>query len=120
MPALRTAFVRIVQYPRLGALAAGAIAACGFQPLALWPLTLLAVAWWIELMARARGWWTALLLGWLFGLSHFTVGNYWIATAFTYQANMPKWLGSIAVVLLSLYLALFPALAALAAWLLSR
>jgi len=117
MPALRTAWTRIADYPRLGALVAGAVAACGFQPLALWPLTILAIAWWIELVARARGWWSAFLLGWLFGLTHFTVGNYWIATAFTYQSNMPKWLGSIAVVLLSLYLALFPAFAALVAWL---
>ena len=55
------------------------------------------------------------LLGWLFGLGHFTIGNYWIATAFTYQANMPAWLGGIAVVALALYLAVYPALAALAA-----
>lgn len=120
MPALRTALNRIVEFRRLGALAAGAIAACGFQPLSLWPLTIFAVAWWIELVARAPRWRSALLTGWLFGLAHFTVGNYWIATAFTYQAAMPKWLGSIAVVLLSLYLAVFPALAALAAWLLCR
>lgn len=116
MLALRTALARVADYPRLGALATGAIAACGFQPLALWPLTILAIAWWIELVARAKGRWAAFLLGWLFGLSHFTVGNYWIATAFTYQSNMPEWLGSIAVVLASLYLAVFPAFAALAAW----
>jgi len=120
MPALRNAWMRVAEFPRLGALTAGAVAACGFQPLALWPLTILAIALWIELVARARGWWSAFLLGWLFGLAHFTVGDYWIATAFTHQSDMPHWLGSIAVVLLSLYLAVFPALAALAAWLLCR
>ena len=99
---------------------AGAGAACGFQPLALWPLTLLAIAVLAEILTRtltARG---AFLCGWCFGLGHFTLGNNWIATAFTYQANMPAWLGGVAVVLLSLYLAIYPGLAAAAAWLLAR
>jgi apolipoprotein N-acyltransferase len=44
---------RLSQNPRLLALALGALAACGFQPLALWPLALLALALLIELVARA-------------------------------------------------------------------
>lgn len=108
------------RFPRIAALLAGALAACGFQPLALWPLTLLAVAWLAELAVRAPRWRDALLIGWLWGLGHFTLGDNWIATAFTYQAAMPAWLGGIAVVLLSLYLALFPAIATLAAWLIVR
>lgn len=104
----------------LAAILAGAMAACGFQPLALWPLTLIGVAWLIELTARAPGWRRAFFVGWCFGLGHFTLGNNWIATAFTYQANMPAWLGMIAVVLLSLYLAVYPALAALGGWLILR
>lgn len=101
-------------------MAAGALAACGFQPLSLWPLTLVAVGWLIELVIRAGKRRDVFLVGWCFGLGHFTLGNNWIATAFTYQANMPAWLGGIAVVLLSLYLALFPALATLTAWMLIR
>ena len=58
----------------------------------------------------------ALLIGWAFGLGQFVVGLNWIATAFTYQAAMPAWLGWVAVVLLSLYLAVYPALAAGLAW----
>ena len=58
----------------------------------------------------------ALLVGWGFGLGQFVVGLNWIATAFTYQAAMPAWLGWVAVVLLSLYLAIYPALAAGLAW----
>ncbi|WP_245656428.1 apolipoprotein N-acyltransferase [Novosphingobium naphthalenivorans] len=104
----------------LAAIGSGALAACGFQPLSLWPLTLLAVAGLLELVVRARTGRGAFLIGWYFGLGHFTLGDNWIATAFTYQANMPAWLGGIAVVLLSLYLAVFPALAGLAAWLLTR
>lgn len=109
-----------VARPAFMALALGAVAACGFQPLAIWPLTILAVAGLIACTARARGTGHAFLIGWAFGLAHFSVGNNWIATAFTYQANMPVWLGGVAVVLLSIYLALYPALATAGAWLLVR
>ena len=111
---------RALAFPRWLALLAGAMAACGFEPLALWPLTIAAMAMLIELLARTLSWSRAFQIGWLFGLGHFTVGNFWIATAFTYQANMPAWLGGIAVVLLALYLAVFPALGVMAAWLIAR
>ena len=101
--------------PRLSALVFGAVSALAFQPLALWPLGLLAMAMLIALIAAARSWRDAAVLGWLFGLAHFTLGNSWIATAFTYQAEMPAWLGWLAVPLLALYLAIYPALAAGAA-----
>ncbi len=94
----------------------GALAACGFQPLMLWPLTLIGLAGMMALVARAQRTTGAALAGWLWGVGHFTLGNNWIATAFTYQAKMPPWLGWIAVFLLSLYLALWPALAAAGAW----
>lgn len=104
----------------LAALAAGALAATGFQPIAAWPIALAALGWWIALVGAAPRARDAALCGWLFGLAHFTLGNAWIATAFTYQAQMPAWLGWIAVVLLAGYLAVYPALAALAARLLDR
>jgi apolipoprotein N-acyltransferase len=120
MPAPRDIPNLFTAHPRWSAPVLGGLAACGFQPLGLWPLTLLAIAGLIELIARAATWKQAALLGWLFGLGHFTVGNTWIATAFTYQANMPAWLGWIAVGLLSLLLAVYPALAALGAWRIGR
>jgi apolipoprotein N-acyltransferase len=95
---------------------AGMIAALGFEPLGLWPLTLAAVAGLIWLVERAPSLRSALARGWWFGLGNFVRGLNWIATAFTYQAAMPHWLGWIAVVLLSLYLAIFPAAAAGLAW----
>ena len=101
---------------RLAALALGAIAATGFAPLDLWPLTLIAFAgflWLVRHEGSLRG---ALLAGWLFGVGHFVAGLNWIATAFYYQDAMPHWLGWIAVLLLSLYLALYPAIAAGLAW----
>lgn len=97
-------------------IAAGGFAACGFQPLGLWPLTLAALAFLIHRLHVVKTWRQALLTGWLFGVGHFTVGNGWIATAFTYQAEMPTWLGWIAVFLLALYLAVFPALATWGGW----
>jgi apolipoprotein N-acyltransferase len=98
------------------ALLAGLVSALGFAPLHLWPLTILAFAcllWLIEDAPRLR---SALARGWWFGVGQFVVGLNWIATAFTYQAAMPAWLGWVAVVLLSLYLAIFPAAAAGLAW----
>ncbi len=111
---------RALAHPRWAALLLGAISACGFQPLGLWVLALLALAGLIELIGRAASWQQAALLGWLFGLGHFTIGNNWIATAFTYQAAMPAWLGWCAVVLLAGYLAVYPLLAALGTWQLGR
>ncbi|MCW5645946.1 MAG: apolipoprotein N-acyltransferase [Sphingopyxis sp.] len=105
------------RWPKLIALTLGAVSAAGFAPLNLWPLTLLALAGWMTLVARSPKGWRTFGIGWAFGVGHFVVGLNWIATAFTYQAAMPAWLGWIAVVLLALYLAVYPALAAWGAWL---
>lgn len=108
------------RWPKLIALTLGAISATGFAPLNFWPLTLLALAGWMALVARSPKGWRTFGIGWAFGVGHFVVGLNWIATAFTYQAAMPAWLGWIAVVLLSLYLAIYPALAAWGAWAMQR
>jgi apolipoprotein N-acyltransferase len=81
------------------------------------PLALAALC---ELIARAGSLKQALLTGWLFGLGQFVLALNWIATAFTYQAAMPAWLGWIAVVLVALYLAIYPMLAAGLAWRIGR
>src|SRR6187399_436192 len=101
--------------PRLSALALGLLSATGFQPLGLWPLALAAMAGFVALVAEASDAKRAAWLGWLFGVAHFTFSNNWIATAFTYQAEMPAALGWVAVPLLALYLAVYPAIAALGA-----
>ena len=105
----------VARYPRVSALALGLLSATAFQPLGLWPLALAAMAAFAALIADAPDARRAALLGWLFGWAHFTFGDNWIATAFTYQAAMPAVLGWLAVPLLSLYLALYPAVAALGA-----
>src|SRR3990167_6198793 len=110
-PALR----RLLAHPRLLALALGAIGATAFAPLGLWPLGLAAVAGLILLLRGAPSGREAALRGWLFGWAHLTLANNWIATAFTYQSEMPAFLGWLAVPLVCAYLAIYPALAALAA-----
>lgn len=100
----------------LAALAAGSISAFAFQPVAWWPLMILAIAVLCELVARAGSLRRALLIGWAFGLGQFVISLNWIATAFTFQAKMPPSLGWVAVLLVSLYLAIYPAMAAGLAW----
>ncbi len=105
-----------MRFPKTFALAAGLISATGFAPLDLWPVTIAAFALWMGIVGDAPDMRAALARGWWFGLGHFVVGMNWIAGAFRYQETMPVWLGTVAVVLLSLYLAVYPAVAAGLAW----
>jgi apolipoprotein N-acyltransferase len=98
------------------ALALGLLSAFAFQPHALWPLMPVAFIGLCELIVRAPSLRRALLIGWLFSVGQFVVGLNWIATAFTFQAAMPAWLGWVAVVLLSFYLAIYPMLGVGLAW----
>src|SRR6478736_4403434 len=115
MSRLAGLWLHITGRPRLAALAFGLLSATGFQPLGLWPLALAAMAAFAALVAEAPSAKRAMVLGWLFGVAHFTLSNNWIAEAFTHQAEMPAVLGWAAVPLLSLYLAVYPAIAALGA-----
>src|SRR5437762_3478543 len=100
----------------LYALVLGAVSAFAFAPVGWWPLLPVAFAVLCELICRSKTLGRGLLTGWVFGVGQFVVGLNWIATAFTYQAAMPAWLGWVAVALLSLYLAVYPALATGLAW----
>src|SRR6187455_808386 len=95
----------------LYAFMAGAVSAFAFEPVGWWPLMLVAIAALCELLDREKTLWRSLFIGWAFGVGQFVVGLNWIATAFTFQSNMPASLGWVAVVLLSLYLAIYPAMA---------
>ncbi|MFC3440874.1 apolipoprotein N-acyltransferase [Sphingobium rhizovicinum] len=110
---LKQAFVR---YPGGAALLAGLLSATGFAPLNLWPVTLACLIALIQIVETAPDRRAAFTRGWLFGVGHFTCGLNWIAHAFTFQDSMPHWFGYGAVVLLSLYLAVYPGLATLCAW----
>ncbi|WP_375401944.1 apolipoprotein N-acyltransferase [uncultured Sphingomonas sp.] len=102
--------------PVLLSLVLGAVAACGFAPLELWPLTLLAVAGWAWLVHQAGSLRQALWLGYAFGVGHFTVNDNWFQHAFDFQDAMPPVLGYFAAVALALYLAVYPTIAAGIAW----
>ncbi len=115
-----TLWQRACERGKTFALLLGLVAAAGYPPVHLWWVSLLALAAFVALVHQAKSWRIAALLGWLFGWSHLTLANNWIATAFTHQAKMPEFLGWIAVPLLCVYLALYPALAALSAHVLSR
>jgi apolipoprotein N-acyltransferase len=104
----------------LYALIAGAASALAFEPLGWWPLLFLGFALLCEFTCRVKSQWQGALIGWAFGFGQFAVGLNWIATAFTFQSAMPPWLGWVAVLLLSVYLALYPALATALAWRVGR
>jgi len=106
----------MVRFPALACILLGAVAACGFAPLDLWPLTLACLTIWMALVHAAPTFRTALSRGWLFGLGHFTVNNNWFQHAFDFQDAMPPVLGYFAAVALALYLAMFPMAAAGIAW----
>ena len=94
------------------AVVAGAVAALGFEPWGLWPLTIAAVGALFWLLDRTPNRRAGFGTGWAFGCGHFALGLTWIATAFTYQAKMPAWLGWVAVFGLAMFLAIYAGLAA--------
>ncbi len=101
----------MLRFPKLVALAAGLASATGFAPLGLWPITLISLALLLHLVRTAPHGRAGFARGYWFGVGHFTLGLNWIAGSFAYQSAMPVWLGWVAVIALSLYLAIFPAAA---------
>ncbi|WP_448582516.1 apolipoprotein N-acyltransferase [Thermaurantiacus sp.] len=93
--------------------AAGAVSALAFAPHGLWPAALLGYAMLFLLLLRPGR--QAFGLGLGFGAGQHLVGLGWLATAFSYQSAMPVWFGHLAHAGLALFLALYPALAALLA-----
>ena len=102
--------------PYLVALAAGLLSALGFAPIGWWLLSYAGLAALLMQVQGAPTWRRAALLGYAFGFGQFVIGLNWIAGAFRYQETMPVWFGWLAVVVLSFYLAVYPAMMALAAW----
>lgn len=108
------------RWPAIGlALLAGALCALGFAPIAsiAGPVAGSALA---ILLLAAQPRRRAFALGLAYGFAQAALGLTWIAHAFTFQAAMPAFFGWLAVLLLALYLGLYPALAALVARRLSQ
>jgi apolipoprotein N-acyltransferase len=102
--------------PLLTAIVAGFLSATGFAPLDWWLVSLVCFAILLGLTHDAPSMKAAMGRGWLFGVGHFALGNNWIQHAFDFQDKMPPVLGYVAVVLLALYLAIYPAVACGLAW----
>lgn len=105
-----------MNYTKMMMFGLGLVSAVGFAPIGWWPVTLLCFGLMMAQVAAAPSLKSAFAQGYWFGVGHFIVGLNWIAGAFAYQDTMPAWLGWIAVVSLSLYIAVYPALAAAVAW----
>ena len=106
----------LTRFPKTTIFSLGLASATGFEPLNLWFVTLVAFAGLIFSLQHAPSLKSALARGYWFGMGHFVVGLNWIAGSFQYQETMPVWLGWIAVVMLSFYLAVYPAVAAGLTW----
>ncbi|SMG57146.1 apolipoprotein N-acyltransferase [Paraburkholderia susongensis] len=66
-------------------------------------------------LTRSTGWKSAALTGGAFGFGNFMTGVWWLYVSMHYYGGMPAPLAGTALVLFSLYLAVYPALAA-GAW----
>ncbi|MFX1673246.1 apolipoprotein N-acyltransferase [Paraburkholderia sp. A2WS-5] len=64
-------------------------------------------------LTRTTGWKSALFTGWAFGFGNFVTGVWWLYVSMHFYGGMPAALAGAALVLFSLYLGLYPALAAL-------
>jgi len=64
-------------------------------------------------LTRTTGWKSALFTGWAFGFGNFVSGVWWLYVSMHFYGGMPAVLAGAALVLFSLYLGLYPALAAL-------
>ena len=91
------------------AAALGGLTTLGFAPYA-WPaLSLLGLAGLLELWRTAAPG-RAALYGFSFGFAHFASGIYWVFISTYRYGGAPLWLGVWLVILLSTYMALYPAL----------
>lgn len=97
----------------LAALAAGAANTLSFAPTPHggW-LELAIFAFFFAWLTRTTGWKSAALTGGAFGFGNFVSGVWWLYVSMHFYGGMAAPLAGAAVVLFSLYLALYPALAA--------
>jgi apolipoprotein N-acyltransferase len=95
----------------------GLSAAAALPPFSVLPLLVPRFTGLVWLIDGSRSTRSAFAAGWWFGLGHFVLGLYWIGEAFLVDPAKFGWMNPFAVLGLSGSLALFPALAASAAYL---
>ncbi|KXU90415.1 apolipoprotein N-acyltransferase [Paraburkholderia monticola] len=97
----------------LVALAAGALNTLSFAPTPHGGWLQLAIfVFFFAWLTRSTGWKSAALTGGAFGFGNFVSGVWWLYVSMHYYGGMPAPLAGTALVLFSLYLAVYPALAA--------
>ncbi|MGQ0697083.1 MAG: apolipoprotein N-acyltransferase [Panacagrimonas sp.] len=87
----------------------GALATLGFAPFDLWFLPVVALAGLFFLCAD-RSWKRSALLGWMFGIGHFSTGVYWVVISTHVYGGAALWLALSLAAVLFAYLAIYPAL----------
>ena len=92
-------------------LLAGAASVCAFAPFGLWPLQFVTLAALFVLVSRAASISRSLLLGWAYGLGCFAFGVYWPYVSMHRYGDMSPPLAALAVLLFSLVLGAFSAIA---------
>jgi len=97
----------------VAALGAGALNTLSFAPTPHggW-LSIAIFAFFYFWLTRTTGWKSALFTGWAFGFGNFVTGVWWLYVSMHTYGGMPAALAGAAVALFSLYLGLYPALAA--------
>jgi apolipoprotein N-acyltransferase len=98
----------------IAAFGIGAVAVAALPPVHavfVLPVSFTGLLWLVETARNRRA---AFAAGWWFGFGYFAAGLYWVAYAFMVEAERYAALAPLAVLGLSVYLALFPAFAALA------
>jgi len=89
----------------------GALGALGQAPVNLWPATLLSLALLFGLARAAGGWRDAGMLGLAAGTGHFALALSWIVEPFLVDAARHAWMAPFALLLLSLGMGLYWAVA---------
>ena len=70
------------------ALAAGALFATGFEPLNLWPLTIISVAACFYLLCKCSGFRETFFVAWCYGIGKFLVGVSWVYVSVYEHGNL--------------------------------
>ena len=94
----------------IAALGAGAISVLAFAPFGLFPLLVLSLAVLVRVLERTESARTGFILGLAWGLGAFLAGVSWLYVALNRYGGMPMPLAALAILLVCLYLALYPAL----------
>jgi apolipoprotein N-acyltransferase len=108
IPSFSAPFRRVLPFL---ALLLGALNVFAFAPFGLWPLQLVTLALAFRFALHEVSFRRSALIGWAYGFGWMVAGIHWLYVSMHDYGGMPAWMAALAVVLLSLYLSLYTALA---------